>query len=130
MVNDPISDLIIRIKNGSTAGKPTVSVSYSKMKESIAEVLKNEGFLSSVEKKGKTVTSSLELGLAYEGTQPKVQGVERISKLSKRVYAGFADMKPVRNGYGRLIVSTPKGILTERQAKKQQVGGETLFKIW
>jgi small subunit ribosomal protein S8 len=130
MVNDPISDLIIRIKNGSTAGKDTVSVSYSKVKDAIAQVLQKEGFLKSVEKKGKTVTSSLEVGLVYEDTKPKVQGVERVSKLSKRVYVGSADIKPVRNGFGRLIISTPKGILTDAQARKQKVGGEALFKIW
>ncbi len=130
MVTDPIADLIVRLKNANTAGKDTVSVSYSKVKEAIAEVLKHEGFLKSVEKKGETVTKALELGLVYEDAKPKIQGVTRISKLSKRVYTGFTDIKPVRNGYGRLIISTPKGILTDGQARKQQVGGEALFKIW
>jgi small subunit ribosomal protein S8 len=131
MVNDPIADFIIRIKNANTAGKDTVSVSYSKMKEAIATVLHKEGYLKSVEKKGKTAVTSLEVGLVYEGdTTPKIQGVERMSKLSKRMYLGSSDIKPVRNGYGRLILTTPQGILTDGQARKQKVGGEALFKIW
>lgn len=130
MVNDPISDLIIQIKNANTAGKRVITLPYSKMKESIAEVLQKEGFVAGVEKKGKAPILSLDVTLAYEGTEPKVQGVQRISKLSKRMYQGFADIKPVRNGYGRVVLTTPQGIMTDVQARKQKVGGEVLFKIW
>ncbi len=131
MVNDPIADFIIRIKNANTAGKDTVVVSHSKVKEAIATVLHKEGYLKSVEKKqGKTAVASLEVGLVYEGGKPRIQGVERVSKLSKRMYLGAGDIKPVRNGYGRLILTTPKGVLTDKEARKQKVGGEALFKIW
>jgi len=130
MITDPISDMIIRIKNGSEAGKESVLLPYSKLKESIAVTLEKEGYLKSVSKKGKKVTKQLEVSLAYDNGAPVVRGVERVSKLSKRVYMGAQDIKPFRSGFGSIILSTPKGILTEMSARKENVGGEVLFKIW
>lgn len=130
MVNDPISDLIVQIKNANHAGKAKIILPYSKMKEAISQVLHKEGYLSSVDKKGTAPRASLELGLVYDGASPRIQGVQKISKLSKRMYKGVADIKPVRNGYGRMILTTPQGIVTDIQARKQKVGGEVLFKIW
>lgn len=130
MITDPISDMIIRIKNGSEAGKESVLLPYSKLKESIAVTLEKEGYLKSVSKKGKKVTKQLEVALAYDNGTPVVRGVERVSKLSKRVYMGAQDIKPFRSGFGSIILSTPKGILTEMSARKENVGGEVLFKIW
>ncbi len=131
MVTDPVSDLIVRIKNANDAGKESLTISYSKMKEAISEVLAKQGFVKNVTApKGKKVQKTLEIGLVYQDGKGKVQGVERISKLSKRVYQGVKDIKPVRNGFGYLILSTPKGILTDKEAKKEKVGGEALFKIW
>ncbi len=130
MITDPISDMIIRIKNGSEAGKESVLLPYSKLKESIAVTLEKEGYLKSVAKKGKKVTKQLEVTLAYDNGTPVIRGVERVSKLSKRVYVGAQDIKPFRSGFGSIIFSTPKGILTESSARKENVGGEVLFKIW
>ena len=130
MITDPISDMIIRIKNGSDAGKESVLLPYSKLKESIAVTLEKEGYLKSVAKKGKKVSKQLEVVLAYENGAPIIRGIERVSKLSKRVYVGAKDMKPFRNGFGSVIISTPKGILSEMSARKDNVGGEVLFKIW
>jgi small subunit ribosomal protein S8 len=131
MVTDPVSDLIVRIKNANDAGKESLTISYSKMKEAIANVLSEQGFVKEVNApKGKKVQKTLEIGLVYENGKGKVQGIQRISKLSKRVYQGVKDLKPVRNGFGSLILSTPKGILTDKQAQKEKVGGEALFKIW
>ena len=130
MVTDPIADLIVRIKNSSDARKEFLVLPYSKLKESIAHVLVKEGYIKSVEKKGKKVSKFLEIGLLYTDKAPRVQGIERVSKLSKRIYARANDLRVFRNGYGNIILSTPKGILTEIDAKKANVGGEVLFKIW
>ncbi len=130
MVTDPISDFIIRIKNGSDAKKPVVIVSYSKFAENIAHALKKAGYIASVEKKGKVFTRDLELGLIYLDSGPRIHGAERISKPSRRVYMKSDDIRMYRSGFGNSFISTSKGIMTDSEAKKNKVGGEVLFKIW
>ncbi len=127
---DSISDLIVRIKNASDAEKDSVTIPYSKIKAAILEVLEKEGYVKSVAKRGKKIHKSIEIGLVYDQYGPRVKGVERVSKLSKRMYSGSADLKPVKHGHGMTIITTPKGIMTDREARKQKVGGELLFKIW
>jgi small subunit ribosomal protein S8 len=127
---DAISDLIVRIKNASSVGKESVTISYSKVKEAILTVLEREGYVKDVTKKGKTIQKSLEIGLIYDEYGPRVKGAERISKSSKRLYGGAKDLKPVMQGHGILVLSTPKGILTDSEARKAKVGGELLFKMW
>ncbi|MFA6297006.1 MAG: 30S ribosomal protein S8 [Candidatus Paceibacterota bacterium] len=128
---DSISNMITKIRNASARGIETVSFPYSKITLAIAELLQNEGFIKDVVKKGKKVHKTIEATLVYdEERQPRVTGVERVSKLSKRVYAGVSDIKSVRSGYGVLVLSTPAGLLTDKQARTQKVGGEVLFKIW
>lgn len=129
-MKDSIADFITQIKNAGDAGKTSVVVPFSNMKMAIADLLVKEGFLKSSVKKGKKIAKFIEVELVYEGNAPFVQGVKRISKFSRRVYQGAKDMKSVRNGYGLLVVSTPKGIMTGRDAKKENVGGEVLFSIW
>jgi small subunit ribosomal protein S8 len=130
MVTDPISDFIIRIKNGSDAKKPVVIVSYSKFAENIAHALKKAGYIASVEKKGKVFTRDLELGLIYHDSGPRIHGAERISKPSRRIYMKADDIRMYRSGFGNSFISTSKGIMTDSEAKKNKVGGEVLFKIW
>jgi len=127
---DPISNFIIQIKNAGEAGKETVVLPHSKLKESITQVLEKNGFIKTQTKKGKKMNKSLEITLLYEGNIPRVKGVERVSTPSKRIYYNANDLKPVKNGYGSLILSTSKGILTEKEARKEKIGGEALFKIW
>ena len=117
------------IKNASKAEHEFVVVSHSKIKEAIANCLVKEGYLKSVTKKTRKGFPILELGLVYnEDGEPKVTGVDRISKSSCRVYKGVKDIK--RSNYGLTVLSTPKGILTDKEAKKEMVGGEVLFKLW
>ena len=118
------------MKNGSLAGLEFVSFPYSKMKNAIGECLKKAGYVSEVVKKVKKGQPLLEVGLVYVDKKPKIAEVERISKQSKRVYFGMKDIHSVRNGSGLLVLSTPKGILTDKMARKEMVGGEVLFKIW
>lgn len=130
MVTDPISDLIIRLQNASAAGKDAVSVIYSQFAENVAHALKKAGYVSTVEKVGKPFTKELKLGLVYFEKNPRVNGVERISKPSRRVYQKYTDIRTYRSGFGNTFFSTPKGIMTDTEAKKNKVGGEVLFKIW
>ena len=127
---DSISNMLIIIKNGGKAGKESVLLPYSKMKQAIADCLKKEGYINDVSKKLKNSQPVLELNLVYVDKKPKVSEVERISKQSKRVYFGMKDIHTVRNGSGLLVLSTPKGILSGKDARKAQTGGEALFRLW
>lgn len=129
-MNDKIADMLIRIKNAGNAGKEFTVVPHSKLRFAVAEALQKKGYVASVNNKGKKTKKVIEIGIAYEGGTPKLQGAERISKLSRRVYYGFRDIRPVKNGYGLLMLSTPKGIISGEEARKENVGGEALFKIW
>jgi len=127
---DSISNMIIIMKNGSLANKEFVLVPYSKMKNAIGECLMRANYVKQISKKVKNGQPVLEMGLLYTNKKPKITEVERISKQSRRVYFGMKDIHSVRNGSGLLVLSTPKGILSGKEARKEQVGGEALFRIW
>ena len=128
---DPISDMLIKIKNGSLAKKELVVTPHSKLKFSVASALLKAGFISGVSRKTKKSKPMLEILIAYdkEGT-PKVHDIKRISKPSRRIYKGVKDLRPVRQGYGMTMLSTPKGILSDREARKENVGGEVMLTVW
>ncbi len=130
MVTDPIADFIIRIKNASDAGKASISVPYSALKENIAHTLVKGGYISSVESKGKKIEKTLEINLSYIGGEPRVNGIDRISKPSRRLYQKAKDIRMFKSGFGNTVLSTPQGIMLDIDAKKAKVGGEILFKIW
>jgi small subunit ribosomal protein S8 len=140
MVTDPIADFITRINNASAAKKASVSMPYSTLKESIAHVLNKAGYVKTVESKGKKIVKTLEVELAYISApasaganvigEPVVHGVDRVSKPSRRIYQKAKDIRPFKNGFGNVVLSTPKGIMLDVDARKQKVGGEVLFKIW
>jgi small subunit ribosomal protein S8 len=127
---DTISNFIIKLKNAGNAGAETVSVPFSKLKLSICEVLKKEGFIQSFEEKSEKGKSVISIALFTENRIPKIKGVKRISKPSKRVYRKAEEIRSVKNGYGALILSTSSGVMTGREAKKSKLGGEALFQIW
>ncbi len=127
---DSISNMIIIMKNGSLAGKESVSFPYSKMKNAVMECLKKEGYISEISKKIKKGQPILEVKLIYLDKKPRITEVERVSKQSRRVYFKMKDIHSIRNGSGLLVLSTPKGILSGKEARKEQVGGEALFRIW
>lgn len=126
MVNDPISDLLVRLQNASRVGKASVSVPFSQMKLAIAQTLSKEGYVGQPDKKN----YSLVIPLAYKNGAPVMTGMKRISKPSRRMYMGVRDVRPVKHGHGVLVLSTPKGIMTGKEAKMGRVGGEALFEIW
>lgn len=127
---DPISNMLIMMKNASLAGKENTIFPYSKMKMSILECLKKEGYVADIAKKVRKDHPVIEVTLMYTDNQPKISDVERVSKQSRRVYFGMKDIHTVKGGSGLLVLSTPKGILSGKNARKEQVGGEALFKIW
>lgn len=127
---DSISNMLIMLKNASLANKDSVIMPYSKLKFAIAECLMKEGYVKNVSKKTRQDHPVLEIELVYIEKNPKITHVERISKQSRRVYFGMKDIHTVRGSTGLLVLSTPKGILSGKNARKEQVGGEALFKIW
>lgn len=130
MVGDKISNLIISLKNAYIAGHASTVLPYTKMNESILTVLRKEGFISDFDIKGKDVKKYIEAILKYENGQPAITDVKRISKQSKRSYITYKDIKPIKQGYGISVISTPEGIMSAKDARMKKVGGEELFRIW
>lgn len=131
MVSDTIGDFIIRLKNAGAVKKESVSVPFSALKLAVAEKLRDAGFVKSIDKKGKKVRKTLDVVLKYDAEGIHViHGVKRISKPGRRMYRSVSEIMPVRYGHGVLVLSTPKGILTGKEARKENVGGEALFEIW
>ena len=127
---DQISNMLIKIKNASRANHDTVVFPYSKLKLSIAECLEKEGFIRNVTKKTEKGLPVIEVELIYTNDEPRIHDVTRVSKSSRRMYMGVKEIKPIKHGRGKVILSTPKGILTDVNAKKEMVGGEILLSIW
>ncbi len=131
MVSDPVADLITRLTNAGAVKHAIVAVPFSAFKLAIAEKLKDAGFVKGVEKKGKKVKKTIDIALSYDAAgKHKIQGVKRVSKPGRRVYKGAREINPVKYGHGMLILSTPQGIKTDTEARKEKVGGEALFEIW
>ncbi len=130
-MNDKISELIISIKNAGMAGNKTTEVPASKLKKSVLMLLKKEGYITDFEEKGKDVTKAFVITIAYkkDGT-PKISDVKRVSKLSRRSYVGYRDLRPVKYGHGLAVLSTPLGVISGSEARAKKVGGEVLFTIW
>jgi small subunit ribosomal protein S8 len=131
MLTDPIADMLTRIRNGTQARKASVDVPWSRHKAAVAKVLVEEGYLESaalVEEKPRNV---LRIGLRYDGQRRSVIiGIRRVSRPSLRVYVGVEDIPAVRKGLGVNVLSTPKGILVDRDARREKVGGEVICTVW
>jgi small subunit ribosomal protein S8 len=131
MVNDPIGDFIIRIKNAGAVHKESISMPFSKMKLAIAEMLSAKGYIGDVTKRNKGNAKYLNIALLYvKDGSPVISGVRRMSKPSRRLYEGAKNIRRFRRGFGLSIFSTPKGIMADIDARKNNVGGEFLFNIW
>lgn len=123
---DPVADALIRIKNAYSVGKPTVSVKYSKLILKLLKLLAEEEYVEGVEQKER----ELFVTLKYTARKPAISDIKRISKPSLRVYKGVSDLPYVLNGLGIAVISTPKGLMTDKKARKEKVGGEILAYIW
>lgn len=129
-MTDPITDMLNQIKNAQAVGKAEVLVSLSKIKNEIANILYKEGFVGEVKKTVKGKIKVLKISLKYDNSLPAITGFKRISKPGQRIYQGASEIKKVHGGYGISIVSTSKGLMTNRDAKRQKVGGEVIAEIW
>jgi len=135
-INDPISDMLTRIRNGVMAGHALVAVPSSKLKVEIAKIMKDEGYLEGFEivEAEQSVEKTLRLKIKYVGDRrarrPVISGVERVSKPGRRVYTKKQDIPWVLSGIGVAILSTPKGVMTGARARQLGVGGEILCKVW
>jgi small subunit ribosomal protein S8 len=129
-MSDPVADMLTRLRNANLALLPDVEVSHSKLKESIAQILKREGYLAEVAVEGATAAKKLKLKLKYNGRKGVIAGLKRVSKPGLRRYVGATEIPRVLNGMGISIVSTPRGVMTGNDAKKQNVGGELVAFVW
>lgn len=123
-------NLLIQLKNAQAVKKENIKIIFSKINETIAKILMANNFIDSFEKKGRGVKRVLDIKLKYEKKNAAIKGIKFISKPSRRIYIGYKDMRPVKQGYGIMIISTPSGIITNKEARKLKVGGEALFEIW
>ena len=125
-MSDPIADLLTRIRNAQMVAKTTVSVPSSKVKVAIAQVLKDEGYIDGFKINTVAGNPELEIALKYHAGRPVIERIERVSRPGLRVYRGSAAIGQVKNGMGVAIVTTPKGVMTDRKARATGVGGEVL----
>jgi len=130
VVTDPIADMLTRIRNALTAKHETVEIPASNMKKAIADILLNEGYISNVEVKNDDVQGSIVVTLKYSKDGNVISGLKRISKPGLRVYAKSNEIPKVLNGLGIAILSTSKGIMTDKQARANNLGGEVLAFVW
>ena len=130
-MTDPIADLLTRIRNGNSARKERVDVPWSRTKESIVKVLVAEGFLRDCSVVGEGVQKQLRIALKYDDQRrPVITAMKRVSRPSLRIYVGKQEIPAVRGGLGINVLSTPAGILVDRDAKQRGVGGELLCSVW
>lgn len=131
-MTDPIADLLARIRNAQTAKHETVKIPYSKIKMGIVKILHEEGFLGSFKLNTlNSVKKEIEISIRYSDKQePIISNLRRVSRPGRRQYTGYQDLKPIRSGLGIGILSTSKGIITDKQARHEKTGGELLCTIW
>ena len=129
-LTDPIADMLTRIRNANSAKHESVKIPYSNMKLGIANILKNEGYIKDFEIKEDGSKKDVVVALKYVEGENVIKGLKRISKPGRRVYSGVEDLPKVLGGLGIAIVSTPKGVITDKECRKHSVGGEVLCYVW
>jgi small subunit ribosomal protein S8 len=127
---DQIANMLTHIRNVGAVGKPSAQISYSKLKYAVALALAKAGYIKSVAVVGKKVRKVIEIELAYVENTHRINGARRVSKSSQRTYTGFRGLSPFKQGYGISVLSTPKGVMTDKEARAKKVGGEVLFQMW
>jgi small subunit ribosomal protein S8 len=128
-MTDPISDMLTRLRNAGHALRPTVAVPHSRVKENLAAILKNEGYVADVAVDGNKI-KTINIKLKYQGKKSVIEGMRRISRPGLRHYVGATEIPRVRGGLGVAVISTPEGVMTGVQARKKNLGGELLCYVW
>lgn len=130
-MTDPITDMFNRIRNAQAVSKKNVSMPFSNLKYRIANILLEKGFVSGVEKKGRQTSKIIEIELKYlEDNSPIITGIKRVSKPGQRIYSDSKSIKKIRGGYGMSIISTSKGLMSNSDARKNNIGGEIICEVW
>lgn len=137
-MTDPIADMLNRIRNAQAVLHTTVSIPSSNLKYKIAKILEKEGFIEKVERKGRKTKKIFEITLKYQSSiedrkqqmSSAISGLKRVSKPGQRIYSRIKEIKRVQGGYGISIISTPKGLMTDKEARKKKLGGEIICEIW
>ena len=129
-ITDPVADMLTRIRNANSAKHETVDVPASNLKKAIAQILLDEGYIKSFTLVDNGNQGVIRVTLKYNGKAKVIRGLKRVSKPGLRIYAGYEDMPKVMNGLGIAIVSTSKGIMTDKKARAAKVGGEVLAFVW
>ena len=130
MYTDPISDMLTRIRNASLVRKAEVVIPFSKLKFEIAKLLKHENYVDDFSRDEENGLPVISIKLKYQDKQPVIRSIKRVSKPGRRVYVKKEDVPVVLNGLGVAIISTPKGLLTNRQARREGLGGEVICELW
>ena len=129
-MQDPLSDMLTRIRNAGMASLTEVKMPSSNMKKAVADVLKEEGFIKTYKEGGDGAIKELVVGLKYYRKKPVIEGIRRISKPSCRIYCGSTEIPKVKNGLGIVVLSTPKGVISGKKAAEMNVGGEIICYVW
>ena len=129
-MTDPITDMLNQIKNAQAVGKTEVLIPLSKIKNEIAVILSKENFIGETKKTTKGKIKILKISLKYDNGVPAISGFKRVSKPGQRIYMGFSEIKKVHGGYGISIVSTSKGLMTNKDARYKKMGGEIICQVW
>lgn len=131
MMTDPISDMLTRIRNGIHARKEVVEVPFSKIKLGVLKILEEEGYVRTVNLVSQGPNSKILVTLRYNPNRdPAISTLDRVSKPGRRIYLGYREIKPVLSGLGILVLSTSKGLMSDKKAKEQKLGGEVLCSVW
>lgn len=130
MITDPISDMLTRIRNASKAGHAEVVLPYSNLKFAVAKVLSTEGFVGDVKKLEDGKFAKLSIGIKYEADGPRIRSISRVSKPGHRVYAKADALPRVLSDFGIAVLSTPNGIMTNKEARKRRLGGEVICEVF
>jgi len=127
---DPISNMLTSIRNALAVKHFKVNIPFSNLKYEIAKILEKQGFVEKVEKRGKRTKKIIEITLKYLDNLPAISGLKKISKSGQRIYLPWKKIKRIRGGYGIVIISTSRGLMIDKEARKQKIGGEVICEIW
>jgi len=127
---DSIADLLNRIRNAQAVLKEQADIPFSNLKYEIVKIMEKQGFIGKAEKKGKKNKRIIEVTLKYSDKIPVISGLKRISRPGQRIYRSFKELRPIKSGYGTAVISTSKGLMTDKEARQQKLGGEVICEIW
>ena len=129
-MSDPISNMLTSIRNAQAVLHQTVEIPFSNLKYELAKILQKQGFIEKVDKKNKKTKKIIEITLKYDNKIPVISGLKRISSPGQRIYISVKKIKKVRSGYGMSVISTSKGLMANKEARKNKLGGEVICEIW